>query len=81
MEEKTFVIPPPGSGRVRSKYDFSSLKSYGESILFEGVKNPSSVRDAAYKYAKYHRIKLVTRKESRFSVRVYFAGPSSSDGR
>ena len=80
MEEKTFVIPPPGSGRVRSKYDFSSLKSYGESLLFEGVKSAHSVRDAAYKYAKYHGIKLVTRKEARCVIRVYFAGPSISDG-
>lgn len=64
-------IPPPQKNR-HSLYDFDSLKEYGDSVYIKTDSSPK-VRDAAYKYGKYHGIKLVTRKEAE-GVRVYHGG-------
>lgn len=65
------IIPPSGSGRKR-KYNFRVLKEYGDS-LFIRTDNIHAVRDAAFKFAKYNGIKVVTRAKTG-GVRVYHAG-------
>lgn len=70
------MIPPPGSGRKR-RYAFNLLKKYGDNIFIE-TDYPHSVRDAAYKYAKYQKINVATREE-KGGVRVYHAGFRDAD--
>lgn len=66
----SFQIPKPQYGKF-NKYGFHKLKVYGDS-LFIKTEDIKKVREAAYKYAKYNEIKLVTRMEKN-GVRVYFA--------
>ena len=71
MEPLNNMIPPLGLGRKR-KYHFERLKEYGDSVFIR-TDNIHSVRDAAFKYAKYNNIKVVTRAKTG-GVRVYHAG-------
>lgn len=68
---QTIIIPKPQYGKF-NKYGFHKLEKYGDSILIE-TEDPHKVRIAAYKYAGYHGIKFVTRKDG-LGVRVYHAG-------
>ena len=54
-------IPPPSAGRP-AKYDFSRLLV--EDQIFIDTDMPELARNSAYQYAKYHKIKIVTRIKS-----------------
>ena len=62
------IIPPPKYGQS-NKYDFARLKQYGDSVFIKCT-HPPKVREAAYKYAKYHGFLVATRIEHG-GVRVY----------
>ena len=68
------VIPPinygkGAKGRPR-KYNFESLKKYGDSVFFE---EDTGARRCAAIYAERNGIKVTSRKEGE-GVRIYHAG-------
>lgn len=71
MENNNKFIPRPQYGKS-NKYDFRELKEYGDSV-FVSTQKIHSVRDAAYKFAKYNGFIVATRTEPG-GVRVYHAG-------
>lgn len=75
MEPTNNIIPPSGTGRKR-KYNFQTLKKYGDSVFIR-TDDVHAVRDAAFKYAKYNNIKVATRAKTG-GVRVYHAGPAKA---
>lgn len=68
---KKNLIPPPNKNHKR-KYDFTSLRKYGDVVYIETT-SFHAVRDAAHKYAKFHGFKVATRKYGN-GLNIYHAG-------
>lgn len=75
MENEIKIIPPARAFCRPKKYDSEDLKEYGDSIFYEtkNSRQEHTIRDAAYKYAKYHNFKIASRKEKN-GIRIYHAG-------
>lgn len=65
MVMRVNIIPPARTGLNLKRYEFDKLKDkeYGENIFIPAKtkREIHAIRDAAYKYATYNKIKLCTR--------------------